>query len=486
MRSRAFETARLLVLLVAGGASTAQAAPPLESCELGHPGVPVRIKAQCGVVSVPEDPARPGARHIDLRVAILRATGNRPAADPIFFLAGGPGQAATEAWVVIADIFERSRRTRDIVLVDQRGTGGSNALDCELEEDLTTAVDLDRVRALTKRCLDSLPGDPRFYTTSIAMEDLERVRIAFGYRRINLVGISYGTRAALTYLRRHPDRVRTMVLQGVVPSELALGLAHAKHLDGALALQFDRCARDTACGAAFPELPRKLRALIDRVDRDPPQVTIPDPRSGEPLPLTMDRPFFAAGIRFLAYLPETAALIPLLLHEAHETGDFDRLAAQSAIVARQIHGAISTGMELSVICTEDVPLFGDADADAGRDRDTLLGDTLVRLAKTQCELWKKGEMPPDFHAPVVSDVPSLLISGELDPVTPPADAEKVKRHLSRARHLVLPGHGHMMARGCMPKLLDEFFQTANPDLDARCLDSLRAPPFFVRLTGPEP
>src|SRR5688572_13712453 len=108
------------------------------------------------------------------------------------------------------------------------------------------------------------------------------------------------------------------------------------------------------------------------------------------------------------------------------------------------------------------------------------------MSKVQCDLWKKGEMPPDFHAPVVSDVPSLLISGELDPVTPPEDAEKVKRHLSRSRHLVLAGHGHMMARGCMSKLLDEFFRAKNPDLDARCLDSLRAPPFFVRLTGPEP
>jgi pimeloyl-ACP methyl ester carboxylesterase len=273
-----------------------------------------------------------------------------------------------------------------------------------------------------------------------------------------------------------------MVLQGVVPSELAMGRAHAAHLDAALELQFERCARDATCGTKFPDLQRKLRALIERVDRDPPKLTIADPRSGEPLTVTVDRPFLAAGLRFLAYVPETAALIPLLIHEAHETGRFERLASQSAIVARQVHGEISNGMELSVICSEDVPLYGDAAEDAK----TLLGDTLVRTAKAQCSAWPKGEMPADFHAPVISNVPSLLLSGELDPVTPPEDAEKVKRHLSRARHLVMPGHGHMIARGCMSKVLDLFITNANPGVDARCLEGLHAPPFFVRLTGPEP
>ena len=466
-------------LLCASIATFEAHAISLETCELSHPGVPLRIKAQCGRLSVLENAAAAGGKQITLRIAVLKATSRKRMPDPIFFLAGGPGQAATEAWVGVSDIFDRANRARDVVLVDQRGTGGSNKLDCDYGDDLTS--DLDQLRGLTKRCLDTLPGDPRFYTTSIAVEDLDRVRAALGYQQINLVGVSYGTRVALAYLRRHGDRVRSLLLQGVVPPQLALGSAHAKHLDRALDLQFARCAGDPSCAARFPDLREKLDALIARSDDDPPRVAFPDPRSGEPLSLAIDRPMLAGGIRFLAYLPETAALIPLLVHEAHETGRFDRLAAQSAIVTRQIRGAIATGMELAVICTEDVPLF----APSGEEQRTLLGDRLVRTAISQCEAWPKGEMPADFHAPVVSDVPALLISGELDPVTPPEDAEKVKQHLSRSQHVIIPGGGHMFTRGCMSKLVDRFF-TEPARIDPSCLSTLKPPPFFVRLTGPEP
>jgi pimeloyl-ACP methyl ester carboxylesterase len=469
----------LVFVLAAFVAARDSWALPLRTCELSHPGISLRIKAQCGDLSVPEDPKKPDGKQISLRIGVLRATGNEKVEDPIFFLAGGPGQAATEAWVGIADVFDRANRRRDIVLVDQRGTGGSNELDCDFGDELDP--DPAQIRELTERCLSSLEADPRLYTTTIAMEDLDRVRAALGYERINLAGVSYGTRAALTYLRLHPDRVRSIVLQGVVPPELALGSAHARHLDRALELQFDRCARDQACGSRFPELRAKLDALIARSERDPPKVEIPDPRTAEPLALAVDRAVLAGGIRFLAYAPETAALIPLLIHEAHENGRFDRLAAQTAIVARQIRGAIASGMELSVICSEDVPLFPDPAADA----DTLLGDGLVRAARAQCEVWPRGEMPPDFHAPVRSDVPALLISGELDPVTPPQDAEQVKKHLSRSQHLIAAGHGHTMPRGCTSRLLDRFF-TGTIKIEARCLDRLSPPPFFVRLTGPEP
>ncbi len=463
------------VLLAAG---TAHAAIPLDTCELSYPGLAIRIKARCGQLEVAEDPSHPEGRRIALRVAVLSATGDHPEKDAIFFLAGGPGQAASEAWVGIAQSFERARRRRDVVLMDQRGTGGSNPLDCDLGQDPAAA------KAAAARCLESLPGDPRFYTTSIAMEDLEQVRAALGYEQIDLVGVSYGTRAALTYLRRHSERVRAMVLQGVVPSQLALGLDHAKNLQRALDLQFERCAQEADCGSRFGKLREKLEALIARSEHDPPPtVEIPDPRTGQPATRTVDRMFLGAGIRFLAYAPETAALIPLLIDEADRTGKLDRLAAQSAIVSREIEGAVSAGLELSVICTEDVPFYPAALA---RDAETLLGDRLTQAARDECSVWPKGEMPPDFHDPVVSKVPALLISGELDPVTPPAGAEEVKRHLGRARHLVVPGQGHMMARGCMDRVLEAFLTHANPDLDARCLDEVRPPPFFVRLTGPEP
>lgn len=476
-----FDRPLLLLLLFA---STPAFAIDLEPCELSSAGLPYRVKARCGRLEVPENPGVPDGKRIALRIALLPATGRDPAPDPIFFLAGGPGQAATEAFVAVSGAFERANRARDVVLVDQRGTGGSNRLACASGEELEALPTEQELIAETKRCLERLEGDPRFYTTSIAMEDLDQVRDALGYARINLVGVSYGTRAALTYLRRHRDRVRTLVLDGVVSSELALGFTHAKNLERALGLQFERCASDPVCKERFGDVREKLAALVKQVEAASVRVTIPDPRTGEPRDLEMDRSMLALGIRLLAYAPETAALLPLLIHEAHDEKRFDRLAAQSAMVARSLGTAISRGMELSVLCAEDAPFY---EMDRHEGAGTLLGDQLVKLVRTQCSVWPAGEAPADFHAPVESDVPALLLSGELDPVTPPEEAERVKAHLENSLHLVLEGQGHnVIARGCMPRLLSRFFETASTNLETECLERLAAAPFFTSLTGPEP
>lgn len=452
------------------------AALPFEACELSSPHVALRVKAECASLEVSEDPENAASKRIALRVAVVRSRDPDPLPDPIVFLAGGPGQAATESIAAVYPAFARAAARRDLVLVDQRGTGGSNRLDCPASKASADAAIVED----TKACLATLPGDPRFYTTTIAASDLERVRVALGYGPMNLVGVSYGTRLASTYLRRYEASVRTVVLDGVVPSQLALGTSHAKNLDRALGLLFDRCSRDAQC-RAFGDLRDELGALVSNVASE--EIEIADPRTGARRKVPVDRPALVAAIRFLAYAPETAALIPVLIHDARTSGRLDRIAAQGAIVEASLGGSLAAGMELSVLCSEDVPFYGDVMAPEG----SLLGDQIIRTARLRCSVWPRGEVPGDFHEPVSSAVPALLLSGDADPVTPPAEAEVAARHLSSSQQVVILGQGHnVIGRGCVPKLIAAFLDAPSARLDTRCLGTLAPAPFFTSLAGPSP
>ncbi|MEJ2535005.1 MAG: alpha/beta fold hydrolase, partial [Gammaproteobacteria bacterium] len=254
------------------------------NCTLTMPGSPATAAARCGYLEVPEDPAAPDGRQIRLHVAVADAGSQTPRPDPLFFFAGGPGQAASETWVMIRHALRKVRKDRDIVMVDQRGTGKSNPLQCEPPEelDLNAEVDLEELAREAERCLASLDGDPRFYTTTIAMQDMDRVRRAMGYGTINILGVSYGTRAAQVYLRQFPETVRTMTLDSVVPMQLALGQEHAPMLDRAIELVLEDCAADAACATGFPDPGDELTALLQGLRDEPRQIVITHPVTGEP------------------------------------------------------------------------------------------------------------------------------------------------------------------------------------------------------------
>jgi pimeloyl-ACP methyl ester carboxylesterase len=457
----------------------------LNTCELSLPGTPLTMPAECGWLEVPENPAEPNGRLIKLRVARVPAQERSAEPDPLMFFAGGPGQAASEAWLIVASAFRKLNKTRDIVLLDQRGTGQSNPLKCpqmDLEEALT--VDWDELDRTTRQCLDSLDGDPRFYTTSIAMRDYDQVREALGYETVNLFGVSYGTRAAQVYLRMFPDRVRTMVLDSVAPQTLALGTEHAEKLDQALLRVLAACENDPVCNQAYPGLVLSLGQLVEQLDVEPVEVTVDHPLTGQPFTFAFDRESFASSIRFLTYSAETQAMLPLLIHEAATTGSYGRIASQMLITASGLTESIAQGMELSVVCAEDFPLF----PEPGEDQDLLMGDSMIRASAIQCDIWPRGDVPDNFHEPVISDVPTLLLSGELDPVTPPEYAEQVKQGLSNSLHLVARGQGHSVSgRGCIGRVISDFIMAASLDgLDSECLDELQASPWFMSLTGPTP
>lgn len=461
-----------------------------EPCSLTSPLSTESIEAQCARYAVPENPARPQGRKVSLNIAWLPATDEgATATDPVFFLAGGPGQAATEVWPQIDRAFTEVRKHRDVILVDQRGTGQSNPLACRDAQGEPAVAEADseggyELVEFTRRCLATLDADPRFYTTTDAVRDLDAVRAALGAEKINLIGGSYGTRVAQQYAMRHPAHVRTMVLDGVVPNTLVLGSEHARNLDASLALQFDRCQRLPACRERFgDDIRGQLRTLMTRLAAQPVEVEFRDPTTGALRRETLTSETVAGLTRMFAYAPHAAALLPLVLNEAAQ-GRYQPLMALAYMIQNQVSEQIMHGMQLSVSCAEDVGELAANPDDAG----TVLGNSLATFIAEQCAVWPKGARPADFRTPLKSAIPTLLLSGEFDPVTPPRYGDEVLAGLSNGRHLVLEGQGHIAAGvGCTPKLLGQFLETADAKaLDAKCLDSVDYVPPFTGFNGWEP
>lgn len=474
----------MIMLAACGGEATVNREPtvPLEACRLDG-----GRDARCGTVTVFEDRAAGTGHTIDLAVAVVSSTGSEPEPDPLFLLAGGPGQSAIEAYGPAIGLFSDVLEERDIVLVDQRGTGQSNPLACPNLEDESLPADLPDadVVVLLDACRAELEqaADLALYTTELAMADLDDVRAALGYEQINLYGASYGTRAALEYMRRFPDRVRTAVLDSVAGPDLIL--FDQMPVDGqrALELVFERCAADAACNAAFPNLAAQYQALLDRLAA-PESIRVADPLTNEPIELDLTRDRFSQYVFNILYSAEFQSLLPLLIQQSYETGDFTPLIVQAVAVSEG--AGLYPGLLYAVACSEDVPLI-DLPASQARQEATDFAPFADR-AVAICETWPRATVPADFRDPVVSDTPVLLLSGEADPVTPPAYAETVAATLSNSRHIVLPGYGHsVITAGCMPQVVARFISSGSAaDLDTSCLDELRPPPFFTSFTGPEP
>ena len=484
------------ILLVAAAACAPKASTPapeaphrtltLEPCHLSSPVSAARESAQCATLTVPEDRSNPDGRKIDLYIAVLPAVSRSPQPDPLFLLAGGPGQAATEAYLGLLPLLEDVNKNRDLVLVDQRGTGHSHNLDCFQDRKLDDLLEAgeEGILELVKECRDHLDADLRFYTTPVAMQDLDDVREALGYQKINIYGASYGTRAALTYLHQFPDRVRSVILDGVVPQDLALGGTVARDAQRAVDLIFQRCASEEACSKDFPDVAGQFQQLLAELEHNPRQITVDHPLSGEPTTMKVTRQTLAGVVRLLSYTPETAALLPLLIHQTRATGDFRHLAAQGLLLGTNLGETLSAGMAYSVQCAEDAPFLDSEQARAWGET-SYLGDFAASLTEV-CALWPRGEVPADFKQPVTSDVPVLLLSGELDPVTPPQYGDQAAATLSHSRHLIAPGQGHnVLPRGCVPRIATHFIETADvTDLDTACVQELKPMPFFLNSAGP--
>lgn len=461
--------------------------PGFESCTLEATGRPMSVDADCFEIAVPVDREDPNGETLTLSAARVPASAREADAPPLVMLAGGPGQSALESFVPHIRALEPVRRDHAIIVVDQRGTGESHPLDCP--QDFEQMEDSpEEAAAFARRCVESLEADPRHFTTSAAVADLEAVREALGLERWHVYGVSYGSRLALSYLRRHPDRVATMTLDGVVPADETLGPMIAPFAERAVHRMLARCEGSEACNEAFPSLEAGFDEMLAELDESPREVSLRHPLTFEPETIQLDRARVAQTLRFAAYQPNLLSIMPLLIHRAANEDDWVPLAAQWLILGESMGDMLSLGLHYSVVCSEDVPFIDEAGLGPGNGSDGFFGADPVELLRAACGEWPRGPVPDDFHEPVASDRPVLLLSGELDPVTPPEWADQAADTLSNSRHLVLTGKGHnVLHLGCMPFLMRDFLSSKDPQsLDTECLDDMRPMPFFLDFSGPKP
>ncbi len=477
----------LFGLLFSFSVASSEAAEELEwqPCPLsGSDGGVVRY-AECTTLERPLDPSGEIPGTITLAVARIRGESPKRPDDAVLAINGGPGGASRDMLVDLWPAFQALAADRDIIVMDQRGTGASSPLRC----DSAAALDIHSPEAIAeeaRKCIATLPHDPRFFTTSVAVTDFEALRIALGIRQWNVYGVSYGTRVAAYFARQYPTSTRSLILDSVVPPTLILGANVVTNSQEALEALDARCLEDPACKNTFGS----VLAILKRLKSEWTEavvVELPDPVTGKPEPVEVTYEHLAAVIRLLLYAPETAAIIPLIVHEAGR-GNFLPTAAQGNLLLSRLSDSLSGAMHNSVVCTEDVPFFGAAE-DAREVLDqTYLGAAMIDSLKAVCAVWPLGPMDDQLHEPLKSAIPTLLMAGELDPITPPYYAHQAQEGLTNARTLVVDGQGHsVLARGCVVRLTTEFLDTLQPKaLLEDCLAySPRLPP-FIDMLGPAP
>jgi pimeloyl-ACP methyl ester carboxylesterase len=483
-----FKTAgiAILLLLLCGidsiPAQEVQSSPRLRLEEQLESSTGTRVLA--GTLKVFENRASREGRMIDLSIVVLPATGPDRSPDPVFMLAGGPGQAAT-SWVR-GQAKSWMREKRDIVLVDQRGTGRSNPLQVRLpgnDSNLQDYLEPIIQPAVFEAALEELEkkADLTLYSTPIAMDDLDEVRAALGYKKINLIGGSYGTRAALVYLRRHPGTVRCAILNGVAPIAFKNPLFHAAAAQEGLERIFEEIDGSPDYRRAFPDLRKKFEALLRRLENEPVEVVISHPATKEGVSVRLTRAAFAEALRVMMYYLDTNRRVPGLILKAHE-GDFEPFAQAAVESNRRIRSILSFGMLMCVTGSEDIPRI-DPDSIETLTKGTFLGDDRVRNQMAVAAIWPRGDVPAGYGEPVRSDVPVLLLSGTHDPVTPPRFGAAAAEHLSNSLHLVVPG-AHGVGGGVIERIKRDFLARGSVEgLDTSGIEAMRLPSFELPEKG---
>lgn len=463
----------------------------------------------CGRMTVFEDREAGEGRTIELNVVVVPARSEEPLPDPMVLIAGGPGEGVTGSAPYVPEVAGELLERRDVLLVDQRGTGESNGLFCSFgvsREDPQPAYDaffpLEGVRACRRELEER--ADLMQYTTTIAAGDLEEVRRRLGYGPLNLIGGSYGTRFVQEFLRRHPQSVRTAVLQGVVRMDHRMPLQHAVDGQRSLDMVFLLCEEDPDCREVFPDLREEFWAVLERLEEEPGRATIdnplldaPDGNGGEDedggagaddrtVELSVGRGMFAESLRSLLYTVQGSTELPFIVHRAHQ-GDFAPFFKTTAGWRVLVELEIANGLYLSVTCAEDTVWFDPEDAEL-QNAGTAVGDLRTDAQRAACTAWPVGEIPEDFHEPVRTDRPVLILNGGLDPVTPPRYGREAARFMPESRFVLIPRGHHaydsLTNQECIEDLMREFIQAGGAEgLDTSCVASMRRPPFVVDESG---
>ena len=470
--------------LVASPVHAADAAA-LTDCHV----VGIRNGVRCGSVDRPLDPAHAERGTLEIKYVVVPAMARRKLADPVFFLAGGPGQSAVALAGQVMALFSRLNNRRDVVFVDQRGTGGSAPLYCQDPEDesLADQAQAERQLRLIAQCKAALLQQPYlkvesdlgFFTTTIAVQDLDAVRRQLGVERIDLVGGSYGTRVALEVLRQFPQSVRRTVIDGVAPADMALPASFSTDNQAAFDRLAESCGADPVCAGAHPDLHARFATLLQSLPR---QAKAQQALTGREEEFTLTRELVLGAVRGALYSPPLAAALPEAIESASR-GDYAGLIGLGATQVARKSTRLATGMHLSVVCAEDMPRIS-ANADKpGADFGTAFAGMYDKL----CAIWPRGAVPEAFYTLPKSDSPVLLLSGGIDPVTPPRHGARVAQALGpMARHVVVANAGHgVMAIGCMRDVVFRFIDAASDGdalaVDTGCAARVPRPPAFVSL-----
>ncbi len=474
------------LLAPAAGAREAAAKTPqrsyasrLTACKI--PGEKGEVDAFCGLHEVWENRAAKTGRKLHLKVVVLPALAAAPRPDPVFILGGGPGEAvSTDAGFAAGNPL---RRDRDLVFVDQRGTGEPDKLACQLgghDDDLQSYLGEMFPVAAVRECEDRLAKshDLTLYTTDSATDDFDEVRAWLGYGKVNVVGGSYGTRAAQVYLRRHPGSVRTVILDGAVPMDEPLSLSHAAAGQRSLDLLFGWCEKDAACHGKFPEVRKEFQTVMDQLRREPVTVEVRHPKTGQPTKVQVAWNVVADGVRWALYSPGNSARLPLMIHRA-AAGDFSPLA-QASVNAR--YGAIqgiTMGLFFSVTCAEDIPFIDPAEVPA-RTANTFLGDYRVEQQTAACGVWPHAKIAPAHRDPIRSAAPILVLNGERDPVTPPSFGSRLTRAMTHAVRIEVPWGTHNSDDPCTAKIQEAFVRKGtDAGLDLSCVKAIKMTDFVL-------
>ncbi|WP_185235490.1 alpha/beta hydrolase [Teredinibacter franksiae] len=460
-------------------------------CRVSYPGKSHFRFLDCGSLEVPENYAKPSGKKITLFVGKIKAKGKKPMEDAFVPISGGPGSAASEGYLFPGQGFDKINLNRDIYIIDQRGTGKSNKLICldDVDKNLHAhEQNREKTKQLVGQCLEELEGDPSQYTTSVAVRDLEAVRLALGLGAWNLYGASYGTRVAQHYLRMYPESTRSVILDAVAYPQLNLGYDIAIQSQRALDDMITRCEKVESCKQAFPQLKQGITSLFEQLNENPIELKVENFGSGKPEAFTLYKTHLLMLIRMSLYAPEVMAVLPLLLHEAYANNNFSPLARSAFKTEKTMGDMLSIGMHNSVVCSEDMAFFALRDGDRQRLAGTYIGEHLLDTLLDTCAIWPTGPVDRNFKLPVESNKPVLLLSGSADPITPPEYAVKAAEKLTNSRHLIAEGMGHgLAAKGCMPTQMAKFLDAASSkELDIECLDRLEPAPFFIDFNGPTP
>ncbi|PCJ47969.1 MAG: hypothetical protein COA74_09940 [Gammaproteobacteria bacterium] len=439
----------------------------------------------CGSHSVYEDRRSASGRKITINFAIIPSVTEAKELDPLVLLAGGPGQGGMSMGPFIKIAFSEINETRDIVLIDQRGMGTSHPLKCETPEatnfTMTDTEQAEYSRKLLLECLTSLDADVTKYNQDIANEDIHEILIGLGYDKVNLYGVSWGTRSALLYANQFPDQVRTVIMDGNAPLDNRVPLFADQDSDKAMKALFNDCRENVDCHKAFPSLEQDFNDILASFPEAGKAATIIDPTTGKSEDILLSKSNFANSILAILYVPEFSRLIPLVIEQAKDNS-YQTLLGLSAAFGDP---GIAIGAQLSILCSEDLPRITESEFNQDTDKG-FLGNAFLNIFKNSCSVWPKVPLPAIYNQNLTSNIPTLLLSGEIDPVTPPRWGDKMAKYMTNSLHLIAANTGHNVApKGCASKLMAQFINQGNlKDIDGSCLDKLKRPSFFIDASGP--